>query len=85
MTFAQLIKILDLLDHDKSIIVKKARTDSESDDDELDWVDMFSKCADIQNYAKYFMSSDYRFFVNEGDDFTGDEIIEDGTLEDSYE
>lgn len=81
MTFAQLIKILDLLDHDKSIIVKKARTDSGSDDDELDWVDMFSKCDDIQNYARYFMSSDYRFFVNEGDDFTGDEITEDGTLE----
>ena len=84
MTFAQLIKILDLLDHDKEIIVKKARTDSESDD-ELDWVDRFSKCDDIQNYVRYFMNSDYRFFVNEGDDFTGDEITEDGTLEDSYE
>lgn len=32
MSFAQLIKILDLLDHDKSIIIKKVCTDSEPDE-----------------------------------------------------
>lgn len=37
MTFVQLIKILDLLDHDKEILIKKERPD------ESDYVDKFSK------------------------------------------
>jgi hypothetical protein len=80
MTFAQLIKILDLLDYDKEIIIQK-----EQPDGEFSYVDKFSKYDEISMYAKYFISSDYRFFICEDSDFTGYEIAEDGTLGDDYD
>ena len=76
MTFAKAIKILDLLDHDKEIIIKKDIFDGLTDinEDDLEFIDRFSKHDEISNYIKYFMDSSYHFFINDGSDFTGEEI-----------
>lgn len=83
MTFAKAIKILDLLDHDKTIVVKEL-DDYESDENEYDCdymrqVDRFSKYDEIGDYMKYFTDSDnkYHFYVLEDDDFCSDDEIED--------
>ena len=81
MTFAKTIKILDLLDHDKTIVVKES-CDYESDENEYDCmrqVDRFSKYDEIGDYMKYFTDSDdkYHFYVLEDDDFCSDDEIED--------
>ena len=67
MTFAKAIKILNLLDHDKTIVVKEL-CDYESDENEYD-------C----DYMKYFTDSDYKyhFYVLEDDNFCSDEEIKD--------
>lgn len=83
MTFTKTIKILDLLDHDKTIVVKEL-CDYESDKNEYDCdymrqVDRFSKYDEIGDYMKYFTDSDnkYHFYVLEDDDFCSDDEIED--------
>lgn len=83
MTFAKAIKILNLLDHDKTIVVKES-CDYESDENEYDCdymrqVDRFSKYDEIGDYMKYFTDSDdkYHFYVLEDDDFYSDDEIED--------
>ena len=83
MTFAKAIKILNLLDHDKTIVVKES-CDYESDENEDDYdymqqVDRFSKYDEIGDYMKYFTDSDdkYHFYVLEDDDFCSDDEIED--------
>lgn len=82
MTFAKAIKILNLLDHDKTIVVKKS-CDYESDKNEYDYDDMqqvarFSKYDEIGDYIKYFTDSDneYHFYILEDDDFCSDDEIE---------
>lgn len=79
MTFAKAIKILDLLDHDKEIVVK-----IKDDSDGCDWdgfstVDRFSKYSEISDYIKYFTDKehDYHFYIVEDDDFCMDEEIEE--------
>ena len=83
MTFAKAIKILDLLDHDKTIVVKEL-CDYESDENDCDCdymrqVDRFSKYDEIGDYMKYFTDSDdkYHFYILEYDDFCSDDEIED--------
>ena len=81
MTFAKAIKILNLLDHNKTIVVKEL-CDYESDEDEYDYmrqVDRFSKYDEIGDYMKYFIDSDdkYHFYILEEDDFCSDDEIED--------
>ena len=83
MTFAKAIKILDLLDHDKTIVVKEL-CDYESDENEYDCdymrqVDRFSKYDEISDYMKYFSDSDdkYHFYILENDDFCSNDEIED--------
>ena len=72
MTFAKAIKILDLLDHDKTIVVKESC-------DYMRQVDRFSKYDEIGDYMKYFTDSDYKyhFYILEDDDFCSDDEIED--------
>lgn len=77
MTFAKAIKILDLLDHDKEIVVK-----IKDDSDGCDWdgsrtVDRFSKYDEISDYMKYFADLDdkYHFYILEDDDFCSDDEI----------
>lgn len=83
MTFAKAIKILDLLDHDKIIVVKEL-CNYESDENEYDCdymrqVDRFSKYDEIGDYIKYFVDSDYKyhFYILEDDDLCSDEEIKD--------
>ena len=83
MTFAKAIKILNLLDHDKTIVVKES-CDYESDENEYGYdymrqVDRFSKYDEIGDYMKYFTDSDdkYHFYVLEDDNFCSDDEIED--------
>ena len=83
MTFAKAIKILDLLDHDKTIVVKEL-CDYESDENEYDCdymrqVDRFSKYDEIGDYMKYFTDSDYKyhFYILEDDDLCSDDEIKD--------
>ena len=83
MTFAKAIKILDLLDHDKTIVVKEL-CDYESDENEYDCdymrqVDRFSKYDEISDYMKYFADSDYKyhFYILEDDNLCSDEEIKD--------
>ena len=83
MTFAKAIKILDLLDHDKTIVVKEL-CNYESDENEYDCdymrqVDRFSKYDEIGDYMKYFTDSDYKyhFYILEDDDLCSDEIKDD--------
>ena len=54
MTFAKAIKILDLLDHDKEIVVKIKNDSDCCDWDGFSTVDRFSKYDEISNYIKYF-------------------------------
>lgn len=79
MTFAKAIKILDLLDHDKEIVVK-----IKDDSDGCDWdgfstVDRFSKYDEISDYMKYFTDKehDYHFYIMENDNFCSDEEIKE--------
>lgn len=78
MTFAKAIKILDLLDHDKTILVKEDLYDGQADVNEEDYVyvDSFCKYDEISDYMKYFTDSKYHFFIKDGV-FTGDEITSD--------
>ena len=78
MTFAIVIKILHLLDYDETIIIKEDITDGQADYDEdnLEYVDRFSKYDEISDYMKYFTDPKYHFFVQDGV-FTGDEIKAD--------
>lgn len=83
MTFAKAIKILDLLDHDKTIVVKESceygSDENEYDCDYMRQVDRFSKYDKISDYMKYFTDSDnkYHFYILEDDDFCSDDEIED--------
>ena len=76
MTFTKAIKILDLLNHDKEIIVKKDIYDglTDMDEDGLEFIDRFSKHDEISDCLEYFTNPSYHFFVNDGNDFTGEEI-----------
>jgi hypothetical protein len=77
MTFAKAIKILDLLDHDKVIVVK---TKDDSDGCNcFNTVDIFSKYDEISDYIKYFTDKehDYHFYIIEDDDSCSDEEIKD--------
>ena len=74
MTFAKIIKILDLLDHDKTIAIKVKD----------DWggfylVDKFSKYDEISDYMKYFTDKkiDYHFFAEDNDGLSNEEIEDD--------
>ena len=73
MTFAKAIKILDLLDHDKTIAVDCCDFDGTYS------VCRFSKYDEIGDYMKYFTDSDdkYHFYILEDDDFCSDDEIED--------
>jgi hypothetical protein len=74
MTFAKAIKILDLLEHDKEIVVK-----IKNDWDGFSTVDRFSKYDEISDYIKYFTDNehDYHFYIVEDDNFCSDEEIKD--------
>ena len=78
MTFAKAIKILDLLNHDKTILVKEDPYDGQADVNQEDYVyvDSFCKDDEIVDYMKYFTDSKYHFFIKDGV-FTGDEITSD--------
>ena len=78
MTFAKAIKILNLLDYDKEIIVKEKDDEEGCDVDGFSYVDRISKYDEISDYMKYFMdnTNEYHFFKSDGD-FTGDEITDD--------
>ena len=83
MTFAKVIKILNLLDHDKTIVVKES-CDYESDENEYDCdymrqVDRFSKYDEIGDYMKYFTDSDnkYHFYLVDNDGYVEDDEIEE--------
>ena len=78
MTFAKAIKILDLLDHDKEIVVKVKDDSDGCDWDGFSTVDRFSKYDEISDYIKYFTDEehDYHFYIIE-DDFCSDEEIKD--------
>lgn len=82
MTFAQLIKILDLLDHDKDILVVRKSLIEDGDYD-YDRVTSFSKYDEIGNYMEYIVDTndDYEFFTMDFDVFMDKKITEDGTLE----
>ena len=79
MTFAKVIKILDLLDHDKEIVVKIKDNSDYCDWDGFRTVDKFSKYDEISDYMKYFIDEehDYHFYPMEDDDFFSDEEIKD--------
>ena len=80
MTFAKAIKILDLLDHDKTIVVKEYCPNEDGCDfNGMYSVDRFSKYDEISDYMKYFTDSDnkYHFYVLEDDDFCSNDEIED--------
>ena len=80
MTFVKAIKILDLLDHDKTIVVKEYLPHEDGCDlDGMYTVDRFSKYDEIGDYMKYFTDSDdkYHFYVLEDDNFCSDEEIKD--------
>jgi hypothetical protein len=79
MTFTKAIKILDLLDHDKTIVVKELCDENEYYCDYMREVDRFSKYDEIGNYMKYFTDSDdkYHFYILEDDDFCSDEEIKE--------
>lgn len=74
MTFAKAIKILNLLDHDKEIVVK-----IKDDSDGFSTVDRFSKYDEISNYMKYFTDEehDYHFYPMVDDYFCSGEEIKD--------
>ena len=77
------LKILDLIDHDKTIVVKElcdyGSDENEYDCDYMRQVDRFSKYDEIGDYMKYFTDSDYKyhFYVLEDDNFCSDEEIKD--------
>ena len=75
MTFAKAIKILNLLDNDKDVIIKVKDNEDGCDMDGFSYVDRISKYDEISDYMKYFMdtTNQYRFFESDGD-FTGYEI-----------
>lgn len=77
MTFAKAIKILDLLDHDKDIVVKIKDDSHDCDWDGFSEVDRFSKYSEISDYVKYFTDKehDYHFYTVEDDYFCSDEEI----------
>ena len=79
MTFAKAIKILDLLDHDKTIVVKEFDESDEYDWDYMRQVDRFSKYDEIGDYMKYFTDLDnkYHFYVLENDGLCSDDEIKD--------
>lgn len=80
MTFTKAIKILDLLNDDKTIVVKEYCPNEDGCDlDGMYSVDRFSKYDEIGDYMKYLMDSEgkYHFYVMEDDDFCSDEEIED--------
>ena len=80
MTFAKAIKILDLLDRDKEIVVKVKDNSDGCDWDGFSTVDKFSKYDEISDYMKYFTDKEhnYHFYpIEDDDDFCSDEEIKD--------
>lgn len=80
MTFAKAIKILDLLDHDKTIVVKEYCPNEDGCDfNGMYSVDRFSKYDEISDYMKYFTDSDnkYHFYLVDNDGYVEDDEIED--------
>lgn len=80
MTFAKLINVLNLLDHDKDIMVVRK---SLIEDDDYDRITSFSKYDEIGNYMEYItdVDNDYEFFTMDYDGFRDKKITDDG-LED---
>ena len=80
MTFAKVIKILNSLNDDKTIVVKEYLPDEDGCDlDGMYIVDRFSKYDEVWDYMKYFTDPDckYHFYVMEDDDFCSYEEIKD--------
>ena len=80
MTFAKAIKILDLLDHDKTIVVKEHCPNTDGCDyNGMYSIDRFSKYDEISDYIKYFTNSDnkYHFYLVDNDGYAEDDEIED--------
>jgi len=73
MTFAKAIKILDLLDHDKTIAVDCCDSDGTYS------VCRFSKYDEISDYMKYFTDSDnkYHFYLVDNYGYDEDNEIKD--------
>lgn len=81
MTFAKLIHILNLLDHDKEIVViRKSVLEQE---DEYDRVTSFSKYDEVGEYMEYITdtSDSFKFFTLDSDGFVDKKITDEG-LED---
>lgn len=80
MTFAKFIRVLDLLDHDKDILVARK---SLIEDGDYDRVTSFSKYDEIGNYMEYIVDTndDYEFFTMDSDGFRDKKITDEG-LED---
>jgi hypothetical protein len=64
MTFAKLINVLNLLEHDKDIMVVK-KSVTEDDYDDYDRVTSFSKYDEIGDYMEYItdVDNDYEFLL----------------------
>lgn len=77
MTFAKLITVLNLLDHDKEIGVFKKSVLNEGD---YDRVTSFSKYDEIGNYLEYITDTenDYRFFTLDSEYCLDKEITDEG-------
>jgi len=80
MTFAKLINVLNLLDHDKDIMVVRK---SVIENDDYDRITSFSKYDEIGNYIEYItdVDNDYEFFTMDFDGFRDKKITDEG-LED---
>ena len=81
MTFAKAIKVLDLLDHDKVIVVAKTVEVTKDDydiDGDVERVDTITKYDEIGEYIKYFTDPQYRYFTQDSDGFLAKEILDDG-------
>ena len=80
MTFAKFIRMLNLLDHDKDILVVRK---SLIEDEDYDRVTSFSKYDEIGDYMEYIVDTDndYEFFTMDFDGFRDKKITDEG-LED---
>lgn len=83
MTFAKFIRMLDLLDHDKDILVVRKNLIEDEDYEDYDRVTSFSKYDEIGDYMEYIVDTDndYEFFTMDSDGFRDKKITDEG-LED---
>lgn len=77
MTFAKFINILNLLNHDKDIMVARK---SVIEDGDYDRITVFSKYDEIGNYMEYItdVDNDYEFFIMDSDGFRDKKITDEG-------